>query len=664
MFFQYFLEMRLAIILYLLFSGISFGQKRPLREKPPEDSLFFEKKTQDSLIVDGGKKDSITIFKPTINDYQIQNEYAHKSILDTVLTYDKTYIFTQYNNKDNFGKLRFANIGSGFNSLMYENNPKQNLTVLPTNKSYGIMGAKDIRYYDVKTPTTMFVFHNGIKEGAALKTTYAQNIGKRFNFAIEYMGLRSEGFYQNSLSASNNTIFSGHYISPKSNYQVFAHFIHQNINSEENGGIVDDNLFLNGDSSSQNRENMVVNLSNSNSRYSSRRYYFSQQLSLFKSEKFPFKIRHTLFHQGNKYHYNQSATQNYFIGDTSNSDAELITNYPLDAKKYDNNLSNTFALVFDDEKIKFDAGLRYQMKNLGVTQNTDASKITLPNKIKENRIGVVGNAQLRLWEKLALTSFVEYSNGDKWGNYLNTRNQFSVKIFKDYLLKGKVNFQSSAPSFNYLLNGSIYQKYNYYWTDYKHQSILEMGGEVDLKWLNSKVFAQYFRIDNYTYLDENASPKQTSEGLNISQIGGEATFNYKKIHLNTKLLFQKNLTNNDVLPTPDIIGRFNLYYQAKAFKNAAEIQAGIKTTYFSKFKSRTFMPIFNEYILQGNSSNFEIGNRPLVDVYFNLKVKRMFIFLEGQNVWSLTSNNKSYTAPHYPYSDFRLNIGLVWYMIH
>jgi hypothetical protein len=34
------------------------------------------------------------------------------------------------------------------------------------------------------------------------------------------------------------------------------------------------------------------------------------------------------------------------------------------------------------------------------------------------------------------------------------------------------------------------------------------------------------------------------------------------------------------------IGRANAYYQAKAFKDAAEIQTGIKVYYFSKFNSR------------------------------------------------------------------------------
>ncbi|WP_165602543.1 putative porin, partial [Chryseobacterium arthrosphaerae] len=148
-------------------------------------------KKQDTLVIDSGKKDSLKIFKPTINDYQYQTQFSEKKVFDTVMTFDKTYIFSQQNNKDNFGRVQPANIGSGFNPLIFEVNDEQNLSLLPSNKSYMIIGANDVKYYDVKTPTASFIYHNAMRNGAALKSTYTQNIGKRFNFALEYMGLRS-----------------------------------------------------------------------------------------------------------------------------------------------------------------------------------------------------------------------------------------------------------------------------------------------------------------------------------------------------------------------------------------------------------------------------------------------------------------------------------------
>lgn len=638
------------IFLIIFFIG-AFGKAQIIT-----DSLG--KKPNDTLIVDSGKKDSLEIFKPTINDYLIQKQFATKKVFDTVLTFDKTYIFSQYNNRDNFGRVQFSNIGAGFNPLSYETMAEQNLSLLPTNKGYNILNADDVLYYDVKTPTASFIYHNAMKNGAALRSTYIQNIGKRFNFALEYSGLRSQGIYRNNLASNNNTIFSGHYTSKKGNYELFAHYLHQNVNNQENGGIVEDNLFQAGDSNYRNKWNAQVNLDGTSSQFSYRRYYLSHQFTPFNSEKFPFRIRHTLSHQGNKYYYTQAAADDYWYDASS----ELVSGFLSSTKKYSDNFSNTVSLVFDNEKFKLDAGVRYQMLKFGLNENT-ISTVSVPGEIKESRIGAVGNLQINLFDKVAVKSFLEFSNGSEFGSYLKTTNTLKFEPIKDYFVDAHVNFQSASPSFNYLANTSIYRKYNYFLQDPKNQAIMDVGGSVNLKWFKTQLFANYYRIDNYAYFNSGAQPLQSNGSVNISQIGGDATFSFGKFHLNTRMQFQDVLSNSELLPLPNFIGRGNIFFQSKAFKGAAEVQTGVKVYYFSKFSSREYFPILNEYILPGANS-FAIGGKPIADVYFNMKVKKMFFFIEGQQIGNLISPNTAYAFPHYPVYDFRLNIGIVWYLFN
>ena len=643
-------------ILFILFS-LSFVARAQVVNKADVKS---QPKKEDTLVIDSGKKDSLKIFKPTINDYQYQTQFSEKKVFDTVMTFDKTYIFSQQNNKDNFGRIQPANIGSGFNPLVFEVNDEQNLSLLPSNKSYMIIGANDVKYYDVKTPTASFVYHNAMRNGAALKSTYTQNIGKRFNFALEYMGLRSQGLYRNSLAANNNTLFSGHYVSKSGNYELFAHYLHQNVNNQESGGITEDNLFQSGDSNYSNRQNAQVSLASSSSQFSYRRYYLSHQLTPFNAEKFPFSIRHTISHQGNKYYYNQTTPETYWY----DAPTDLVNGFPLTTKKYSENFSNTVSLIFNNEKFKLDAGVRYQIIKFGVTDIASINNgFPFPNELKENRIGAVGNLQVKLWDKIQLNSFLEFSNGSQFKSYLKTTNNLKFEPVKDYFVNAKVNFQSAYPSFNYLLNTSVYNNFNYYLENAKNQSVMEVGGSINLKWFKTEIFANYFRIDNYTYFDSNGSPKQSDNSVNISQIGGDATFSFNKFHLNTRLHFQNTLTNKELLPLPGFVGRANFFYQTQAFKKAAEIQAGVKVYYFSKFASREYFPILNEYILP-RADSFSIGGQPIADVYINMKVKKMFFFIEGQQIGTVISNNKAYAFPHYPVYDFRLNIGIVWYLFN
>lgn len=642
------------ILLIILFFGALFKAQVIVNKT---DSNRLDKKLSDTLVIDSGTKDSLKIFKPTIQDYQYQTQFSEKKIFDTVMTFDKTNIFSQYNNRDNFGRVQFANIGAGFNPLSYEVNAEQNLSLLPSNKSYVITGIDDVRYYDVKTPTATFIYHTAMKNGAALQSTYTQNIGKRFNFALEYNGLRSQGMYRNSLAANNSTLFSGHYTSKSGNYELFTHYLHQNVNNEENGGITDDNLFQNGEAES-NKQNALVNLAGSSSQYSYRRYYLSHQFTPFDSEKYPFRIRHTISNQGNKYYYHQDALEDYWYTTPS----EIVTGFSPSTKKFSNNLSNTVSLVLDNEKFKLDAGVRYQMLKFGLTE-INLPTVSVPAELKENRLGAVGNLQVKLFDKFQLNSFLEFSNGSQFGSYLKSTNNIKFEPIKDYFVNAKVNFQSAYPSFNYLANSSVYSRFNYYLQDAKNQSITEIGGNINLKWFKSQLFANYFRIENYTYLDAGAIARQSENSLNISQIGGDATFSFRKFHLNTRVQFQNVLTNKELLPMPSFIGRANFFYQTKAFKNAAEIQAGLKVYYFSKFASREYFPILSEYILPGTDS-FAIGGQPIVDLYINFKVKKMFFFVEGQQIGTMLSHNKAYAFPHYPVYDFRLNIGIVWYMFN
>ena len=527
---------------------------------------------------------------------------------------------------------------------------------MPENKSFYIKGENDINYYDVKTPTTTFFYNNAMKNGGQLQTTYTQNVGKNFNFAIEYMGLRSQGLYKNSLASSNNTVFSGRYLSKNGKYEAYAHYIHQNINNQESGGLADLDVFLSGDSRFSNRQNLETNLTGAESRYSYRRYYFSQEFSPFDPAKYPFKLRHTIYHQGNKYYFSETTTNPTFFA------SDDITNFPLSNKKFTNNLSNTFSLVWDNEKFKLDAGFRHQYLVFG---NKNAFPLLdIPGYFKEQRIGAIGNLQIKLLDKIQLKSFLEISKGSEFGNYIKTTNQLVFEPLKDYLVEGRINFQSAYPSFNYLVNSSHYADYNYELKNPNNEVMTQIGGTVRLaKWFDTQLFVDFFKIDNYTYFDSASKPNQSASPLNISQIGGESTVKYGRFNLNGKVLFQKALSNQDLLPMPDFIGRINLFYQAPAFKKAAEIQAGIKLYYFTKFDSREYSPILNEYILPRTSA-YAIGGQPIADVYVNMRVKRMFFYIEAQHLNETFMQNKSFTSPNYPIYDFRLNLGVVWYLFH
>ncbi|MEC5394225.1 putative porin [Bergeyella sp. RCAD1439] len=619
--------------------------------------VWAQEKLGDTLVVDNGGKDSLKIFRPTISDYKYRTRYGEYKTFDTTFTMQCSYGLTQYNHQDNFGRIQFANIGSGFQDLTFRWNPEQSLSLLPSRKSYFILGAEDVKYYDVKTPTTGFVYHSAMRNGASLQSTYTQNVGRNFNFSLEYLGLRSQGFYTNSLAANNHTLFSAHYLSDNGKYEAFAHYLHQNVNNEEYGGISDLSLFTGGDSRFRNRQNITVNLNDSDSRYWYRRYYFSHTFAPFDPLRWPFKVSHTVFHQGNKYWFNLgSADVSAFEG--------VNMGRGLSSASYSDNLSNTVSLLFDEKRFKLDAGVRHQRIGMGASNTILNTEILAGAQYVENRLGAVGRLEVDFWDRLALNAFLEYSKGGRFGHYLHSANRFRLTFAEGYALDGHLHFQSALPGFQYLLNFSPVLGYNYDVSgEMKNQNILDVGGTVALKWLEAKLSANYFRVDHYAYFDASGQPRQSPSSVNVSQVGGEAAVGYRKFHLHAKVQLQSVLNHKSLYPMPQVLARVNGYWQGKAFKDAAEIMTGLKVYYFSRFDSRDFSPVLNEFILP-NSRAYAIGGQPIVDAYFNLRVKTMQIYLEGQNLTAAVMQNRSYTAPYYPLYDFRLNIGIVWQLFH
>ena len=129
--------------------------------------------------------------------------------------------------------------------------------------------------------------------------------------------------------------------------------------------------------------------------------------------------------------------------------------------------------------------------------------------------------------------------------------------------------------------------------------------------------------------------------------------------------YQKVTNNEEFLPLPDFIARASIYWQGKLFNNKAEVQVGFNGNYFTEFESRTFFPVINEFMIQNEHPVYgiqKIGNFPILDFFLNIKVDRMRIYIRADHFNSLWGTNNYYSAPFTPYKDFKLQLGVKWYL--
>lgn len=167
--------------------------------------------------------DSLKIYNPVIGDYNYWTSNLSKREIDTAMNIDSYYKQNIYQ-RDLFNVQQFPNLGQALNPLT-PYHIEDNLQLLPTGKSFMYLREEDIKYYDVKTPMTEFILENGLKEGQFLSTTFAHNVHSRWNYALQYRYLKSQGRYLNSLANNSNFVFTTNYKTKNHRYQLHANFV-------------------------------------------------------------------------------------------------------------------------------------------------------------------------------------------------------------------------------------------------------------------------------------------------------------------------------------------------------------------------------------------------------------------------------------------------------
>ena len=123
-------------------------------------------------------------------------------------------------------------------------------------------------------------------------------------------------------------------------------------------------------------------------------------------------------------------------------------------------------------------------------------------------------------------------------------------------------------------------------------------------------------------------------------------------------MYQKVLSGESVFKVPQIVTRQSLYYEDHWFKRALFMQTGINFKYFTKYNMNAYDPVLAEFYVQNTQ---ELGGFPMIDIFFNAKVRQTRIFFKWEQFHTLfTNKNEQFSAPGYPYRDSVIRFGLVW----
>ena len=601
------------------------------------------------------QNDSISKEKtPPINKYLIFDQKGDSTVVDTSLTLKKYYKFN-YIRKDNLEKLKFSNFGQSYNSLTYSYEKSSLPFSSFSSKQHAYLKSSEVKYYKVPTPLTELLFKSVMKQGQFTDVLFSTNTSENFNFSIAFKGMRSLGNYQNILSGLKKFRFTSNYNSINEKYKFKIHYVSQNFENRENGGLTNSSIdnFESEDNLFSERSKLSVKFEDATNYFLSKRFFLDHQFRILKSKKNNSLFIGHIFEYETTYNAFEQNNPTPFYGNSVS---------PINDKTQIKTMSNKFytylsSKFFGDIKVSY---LNYNYNyltnalsssELGFNENENSISFELKNNIF--------NHELR--GKLEKNLF-----GDRLGDLINI---IMVSQNKNFNYSLGFNTLNKHPGLYFELFESNYSEIR--WANKLNSvKINNINLEFSSRTFGSLNF-DYSKIDNFTYFDLKDKstlndeqdlkliPKvnQHSNSINYLKLKWQKEFNFGKFALDNSFIFQNVDQDQNILNLPNYIFRNTIYFSDHVFKRAMFLQTGLTFKYFSNYYANEYNPLISSFHIQNDK---KIGNFPMIDVFVNARIKRTRLFLKAEHINSTITGNNFYSTPSYPYRDFIIRFGLIW----
>ncbi len=596
--------------------------------------------------------------KPSITLYKIISAQRDTTFVDTSLSIQKEYKFN-YLRRDIFELQEFANVGQTYNTLAYDFK-ETNLKPLFAAQShhFNYKEIEEMKYFHVPTPLTELYFKTAFKQGQQLDAFFTINTSEQVNFSVEYMGVRSLGAYQNSLTSTGNFKFTSNYHTKNKRYQILTHVAAQDILNEENGGLTESSieLFTENVSDFTDRGRLDVNFEDAENLLKGFRFFLDQEYHLIPKKD---SLSPSSLSIGNKISF-EDKSYVYRQDNPFDGFGESYVNSDLNKKVKLEDFNVQAYSRFENSTIgSLTAFIGYTDYNYGYNTVLYLEEGTITNRLKGDLVQAGASYKKRFGGFQVFGEGALNISGGLDANFLKAGASYSIN--EKNRVSAEIKSHSTAPNFNFLLFQSDYKNYNWQ-TNFDNVKTQQLSVHLESNNIvNASV--SYSGIDDYAYFtikenDSTPTPHQYQERVDYVKVKLQKEFRYKKFGLENTFLYQEALSGEEVLNVPQFITRNTLYFQDEWFKKALFAQTGITFKYYANYNMNAYDPVLAEFYVQNDQ---ELGGIPYFDIFFNAKVKQIRFYFKYENIGALFTSTKDYfAASGYPYRDAVIRFGIVW----
>jgi hypothetical protein len=548
--------------------------------------------------------------------------------------------------------------------------------------------AETIRFFNTTKPYTELNYLIGSRTEQVVEAMHTQNIKPNWNMSFRYRFINSPGFFQNQHTNHNNILFSSWYEGKAKRYNNYFFVLANHLQSAENGGMKNDQDYLNETNIYKDRFNIPTVLGNDQeysndffstsinvgNRYREFTILMRQQYDLGKKDSlvtdstviplfYPrVRFEHTISYNENKYQYLDNAV-------TNSEDSEYYyKNYGLHVNPGDSvnvrdrwkNMVNDFSIYqFPDAKnlqqfVRLGAAVQL-LKGEFDSTNTSLYNIIFHGEYRNKTRNQKWDAEL--YGNLYWAGF----NSGDYNAHISLK-RFVGKKKQGYAEIGFENVNRSA-SFLYDTRSSFYiDKTNT--TGFKKENTSHIFASIYQPSLKLRLSGDYYLISNYTFFSAFAVREQYDPLFNFLRISAQKIITIGK-HWNWYVdVYLQQKTGGVPLNVPLIFTRNRIAFEGHFFRNL-DLSTGFEVKYHTPYKADNYSPLLGQFFFQ---DSVIISNLPDISAFVSFRIRsfKAFIRAENLNTMQITQQggfgftNNNLAAPGYPYPGLQIRLGVWW----
>jgi hypothetical protein len=661
------------------------GQEKTIRNLPRVGQNIGRMNTSgssgDSLQHRNRNEDSITIY------YRYLDSTRHYKLDSTINDFTIRFPIPSTN-------VYLGNLGNASRSILFSPFLKPGWD--PGFHAFDIYKWKleSVRFFNTTRPYTELNYLLGSRTEQIIEVMHTQNVKPNWNVAFNYRLINSPGDFQNQKTNHNNLLFNSWYEGKKKRYNNYFIVLANHLQSEENGGIKNDEDYLHNTLVYKNRFDIptviggesfstnpfATNISTGN-RYREFTALLRQQYDLGKKDSlitdstiiplfYPrLRFEHTIEYNANKYQFfdipHDNRTGFYFPDSAFYHDTFGITFNPQDTVRLRDrwkNFVNDFSIYqFPDAKnlqqfIKLGAELQL-LKGEFASDSSSLYNVFFHGEYRNK-------TRNQKWDVELFGNL--YTAGFNSGEY-NAHISLKRFVGKKNLGYAEIGFENvnRSPSFLFDTRSSFYLDAA---KSFKKENSSHIFASLYQPALKLKLTGDYYLISNYSYFTDFYKPEQYDAIFNLLRVSAQKTFKLSR-HLNWYAdVYLQQKTGGAPVHVPLIFTRNRIAFEGTFFKNL-NLSTGLELRYHTPYKADNYSPVPGQFFYQ---DSITIHNSPDISafVHFRIRSFKAFLRFENLNTVQVTKDggfgwtNNNLAAPGYPYPGLHIRLGIWWNFVN